>query len=132
MFSQEKNIMRTHVVALAFDGEEVWLNSTSFESFNTMVLHPNQIELISDDQNGNILVWDLIRLIDKFQLDKNAVIVFRWYPVCHNPVATFGTDESQLPDLSARVLTNTDTHALIVNLTPETKTPIVEGIALEL
>ncbi|MCO5609716.1 hypothetical protein L7F22_063948 [Adiantum nelumboides] len=27
---------------------------------NTVVLHPNQTELISGDQNGNIRVWDLI------------------------------------------------------------------------
>jgi WD40 repeat protein len=26
---------------------------------NTVVLHPNQAELISGDQNGNIRVWDL-------------------------------------------------------------------------
>ncbi|KAG9150055.1 hypothetical protein Leryth_023082, partial [Lithospermum erythrorhizon] len=26
---------------------------------NTVVLHPNQTELISGDQNGNIRVWDL-------------------------------------------------------------------------
>uniref|UniRef100_A0A1D1Y674 Target of rapamycin complex subunit LST8 n=1 Tax=Anthurium amnicola TaxID=1678845 RepID=A0A1D1Y674_9ARAE len=26
---------------------------------NTVVLHPNQMELISGDQNGNIRVWDL-------------------------------------------------------------------------
>ncbi|CAI9262921.1 unnamed protein product [Lactuca saligna] len=71
--SQEKNIMRTHVVALAFDGEEVWLNSTSFESFNTMVLHPNQ--LISDDQNGNILVWDLIAN-SHFKMEDGVIHVY--------------------------------------------------------
>jgi WD40 repeat protein len=27
---------------------------------NTVVLHPNQAELISGDQNGNIRVWDLV------------------------------------------------------------------------
>ncbi|CAI9259656.1 unnamed protein product [Lactuca saligna] len=78
--------MRTHVVAFSFDGEEVWMNSTSFESFNTMVLHPNQTELISDDQNGNILVWDLIAnchykmedgVIDVYASEKDSVDLFR-------------------------------------------------------
>ena len=99
--------MRTHVVALAFDGEEVWLNSTSFESFNTMVLYPNQVsmilflvkirfvflamylyiiwfiglflgvqtELISDDQNGNILVWDLIAN-SHFKMEDGVIHVY--------------------------------------------------------
>nr|KAJ0204901.1 hypothetical protein LSAT_V11C500264340 [Lactuca sativa] len=41
--------MRAHVVSFAFDGEEVWLNSTSFEfleSINMVVLHPNQVFMI--------------------------------------------------------------------------------------
>nr|KAJ0196372.1 hypothetical protein LSAT_V11C700361150 [Lactuca sativa] len=55
--------MRAHVVSFSFDGEEVSLNSTSFESIesiNMVVLHPNQTELIHGDQNGNIRVCNEI------------------------------------------------------------------------
>ncbi|CAI9269698.1 unnamed protein product [Lactuca saligna] len=40
-----------------------------------MVLYPNQTELISDDQNGNILVWDLIAN-SHFKMEDGVIHVY--------------------------------------------------------
>lgn len=71
---------KSNVTALGFQREGKWMYTASEDNtikiwdlrapgcqrnyecnapVNTVVLHPNQAELISGDQNGNIRVWDL-------------------------------------------------------------------------
>ncbi|CAH2061555.1 unnamed protein product [Thlaspi arvense] len=50
-------------------------------SVNTVVLHPNQKELISGDQNGIIRVWDLRKDSCSYELVPEPDIAIRWLSV---------------------------------------------------
>ncbi|KAK4485698.1 hypothetical protein RD792_008343 [Penstemon davidsonii] len=61
----------------------------------TVVLHPNQTELISGDQNGNIRVWDLTAnscSCDCLQVEhKQNFRVFKWNIKYRNYISKSGS-----------------------------------------